>query len=155
MKKPKKTLKDLLRLEALLTKQTERTEKLASRRRCKGDKDNPVTNVFHARLMSRQKSALDDLSEIRRLIEDVSLKAAEADEAKHAAKHGAGKNGAGKNGEGKNGASRSGEGEGAGSRAPESEAPAPADHAAAKSSDKPASKRAPRARKPGEEAQPR
>lgn len=84
MKKPKKTLKDLARLEAHLAKQTARTAKLLLRRKGSDHEANPVTAGFYERIASAHAQALADHSDITHLIEDLSRKVAEAQEAKQA-----------------------------------------------------------------------
>lgn len=85
MKKPKKTLKDLSRLEKLLSKQTARTAKLLSRRKS-GDDENPAVTPFLDRIADRHAAALADLSEITRQSEAMGLQMVEADAAKAARK---------------------------------------------------------------------
>jgi hypothetical protein len=85
MKKPKKTLKDLGRVESLLSKQTSRAAKLLARRKT-GDSENPVTAGYYERIAAQQSVALTDLSEITHLIETLSRQIVEADAAKDARK---------------------------------------------------------------------
>jgi hypothetical protein len=85
MKKPKKTLKDLGRLEKLLAKQTARTAKLLSHRKS-GDDENPALTPFYDRIADRHAAALADLSEITRQTEALGLQMVEADAAKAARK---------------------------------------------------------------------
>lgn len=85
MKKPKKTLKDLGRVEGLLSRQTSRAAKLLARRKT-GDAENPVTAGYYERIAAQQSVALTDLSEITHLIETLSRQIVEADAAKDARK---------------------------------------------------------------------
>lgn len=85
MKKPKKTLKDLSRIEALLTKQTERSAKLLARRKA-GEAENPVTSGYYARIAAHQATALTDLSEIVHLVETLTRQILEAEADKIARK---------------------------------------------------------------------
>jgi len=85
MKKPKKTLKELSRVESLLSRQTSRAAKLLARRKT-GDAENPVTAGYYERIAAQQSVALTDLSEITHLIETLSRQIVEADAAKDARK---------------------------------------------------------------------
>jgi hypothetical protein len=85
MKKPKKTLKDLGRIEGLLARQTSRAAKLLARRKT-GDAENPVTAGYYERIAKQQTVALTDLSEITHLIETLSRQIVEADAGKAAKK---------------------------------------------------------------------
>ena len=84
MKKPKKTLKELGRIEAVLSKQTSRSAKLLARRK-KGEAENPVTSRYYDHMAEQQAIALADLSEIVHLGESLSRHVMEAD-AERAAK---------------------------------------------------------------------
>jgi hypothetical protein len=84
MKKPKKTLKELVRIEALLSKQTARSAKLLARRKA-GEAENPVTSAYYDHIATQQAIALADLSEIVHLSESLSRHVMEAD-AERAAK---------------------------------------------------------------------
>ena len=84
MKKPKKTLKELGRIEAVLSKQTSRSAKLLARRKT-GEADNPVTSRYYDHMADQQAVALADLSEIIHLRESLSRHVMEAD-AERAAK---------------------------------------------------------------------
>ena len=84
MKKPKKTLKELGRIEAVLSKQTSRSAKLLARRKT-GEADNPVTSRYYDHMAEQQAVALADLSEIIHLGESLSRHVMEAD-AERAAK---------------------------------------------------------------------
>lgn len=85
MKKPKKTLKDLSRIEGLLSRQTSRAAKALARRKT-GDAENPVTAGYYERIAAQQSVALTDLSEITHLIETLSRQIVEADAGKAAKK---------------------------------------------------------------------
>lgn len=85
MKKPKKTLKDLSRIESLLSRQTSRAAKALARRKT-GDAENPVTAGYYERIAVQQSVALTDLSEITHLIETLSRQIVEADAGKAAKK---------------------------------------------------------------------
>jgi hypothetical protein len=78
MKKPKKTLKELGRIEALLSKQTARSAKLLARRKA-GEAENPVTSAYYDHIATQQAIALTDLSEIVHLCETLSRHVMEAD----------------------------------------------------------------------------
>ena len=84
MKKPKKTLKELGRIEAVLSKQTSRSAKLLARRKT-GEAENPVTSRYYDHMAEQQAIALADLSEIVHLGESLSRHVMEAD-AERAAK---------------------------------------------------------------------
>ena len=84
MKKPKKTLKELGRIEAVLSKQTSRSAKLLARRKT-GEAENPVTSRYYDHIAEQQAVALADLSEIVHLGESLSRHVMEAD-AERAAK---------------------------------------------------------------------
>lgn len=87
MKKPKKTLKELSRLEKLLARQTARSAKLLARRSA-DEEENPVTAPIYARLAERHAAALGDHSEVVRLIEDAQRAIAQAQSEKAARKAG-------------------------------------------------------------------
>ena len=84
MKKPKKTLKELGRIEAVLSKQTSRSAKLLARRKT-GEAENPVTSRYYDHMAEQQAIALADLSEIVHLGESLSRHVMESD-AERAAK---------------------------------------------------------------------
>ena len=84
MKKPTKTLKELGRIEAVLSKQTSRSAKLLARRKT-GEAENPVTSRYYDHMAEQQAIALADLSEIVHLGESLSRHVMEAD-AERAAK---------------------------------------------------------------------
>ena len=84
MKKPKKTLKELGRIEAVLSKQTSLSAKLLARRKS-GEAENPVTSRYYDHMAEQQAIALADLSEIVHLGESLSRHVMEAD-AERAAK---------------------------------------------------------------------
>jgi hypothetical protein len=81
MKKPRKTLKDLERLEKLLSKQTSRSAKLLARRKGAETQD-PVTAGYYDRIAAHHAATLADLSEIVHLTETLSRQIVEADAAK-------------------------------------------------------------------------
>ncbi|MDB5643440.1 MAG: hypothetical protein JWN07_2757 [Hyphomicrobiales bacterium] len=85
MKKPKKTLKELSRIEAVLSKQTARSAKLLARRKS-GEEENPVTSGYYERIAAQHASAQADLSEIVHLSETLSRHVMEADAEKAAKK---------------------------------------------------------------------
>lgn len=82
MKKPKKTLKDLTRLEAFLAKYISRGAKIISKAKDEEGQANPVTKGYYERIEAAQVIARADHAEILHLIETLKRKVEETQKAK-------------------------------------------------------------------------
>jgi hypothetical protein len=82
MKKPKKTLKDLTRLEAFLAKHISRSAKIMSKIKGEEAQANPVTAGYYERIGAAHAIARADHAEIVHLIETLKRKAEETQNAK-------------------------------------------------------------------------
>jgi hypothetical protein len=86
MKKPKKTLKELERLEAFLAKQAARAAKIMSKAKDEAGQANPVTAGYYERIDAALSVARADHTEILHLIETLKRKLEETQNAKAARK---------------------------------------------------------------------
>ena len=82
MKKPKKTLKDLTRLEAFLAKNISRSAKIMSKAKDEEGQANPVTAAYYDRIGAAHAIARADHAEIVHLIETLTRKVEETQNAK-------------------------------------------------------------------------
>lgn len=82
MKKPKKTLKELERLEAFLAKQVARAAKIMSKAKNEAGQANPVTAGYYERIAAALSVARADHAEIRHLIATLKRKLEETQGAK-------------------------------------------------------------------------
>jgi hypothetical protein len=82
MKKPKKTLKELERLEAFLAKQASRSAKIMSKAKGEDGQANPVTSGYYEHIDAALSIARADHAEIRHLIDTLKRKLEETQNAK-------------------------------------------------------------------------